>query len=187
MRNALITAVLIPFLLLTSGACMFRGPGDLRRDLSREADVELDRQFGMRLGRISTSIARLAMKTGDDDVSLRGLRRIEVGVYEVVSGGDAVIEPPNLEGWDTFVRIREPGESVYVMGRYRDEKLRNIVVVVAEEDEWVLVRLTGKLDRMLRDAMELAFEEADREELFEPAWAEYDRSRGVTDRELAES
>ena len=44
--------------------------------------------------------------------------------------------------------------------------IRHMVVVVAEEDEWVLVRLKGNLTRIIESAMEFAFDEMERPDLY---------------------
>jgi hypothetical protein len=42
-----------------------------------------------------------------------------------------------------------------------------MIVVVAESEEWVVVRLRGDLDRILEDTLRFAFDQADRPELYE--------------------
>jgi hypothetical protein len=47
-----------------------------------------------------------------------------------------------------------------------------------EPDEWVLVRIRGKLDRIIEDAIEMAFDEVDRPDLY----AKTRRERGLEPR-----
>ena len=49
-----------------------------------------------------------------------------------------------------------------------------MLIVVAEEDEWVVVRMRGDLDRILEDAMRFAFDQAERPDLYEKTREERD-------------
>ena len=72
----------------------------------------------------------------------------------------------------------DEGEDVFVMTRLDDGEIRGMLVVVMERDEWVLVRIKGRLDHMVENTMLMAFEQADRPELFEPAVARYREEHG---------
>ena len=61
------------------------------------------------------------------------------------------------------------------MLRQEDEKIRGLLVVVAERDEWVLVRVRGKLDLIVEDVMRMAFDQADRPDRY----ADTRRERGL--------
>ena len=116
--------------------------------------------------------------TSEEDVPLRGVRRVEVGVYEVADLRSGVEEPrpitlPDLPDWQTVVHVSEDNEDVYVLAREKDEKLRGLLIIVAEDDEWVLVRIKGKLQHMVEDVMQMAFDHAERPDLYEPVLAEY--------------
>jgi hypothetical protein len=159
-----------------SAACIFHGPEDLRRDLARTAGVDLDRESGITLGRMSLAIARLA--TDGDEVPLQGLRKVEVGVYEVSARDDedadrAPIVLPEPPGWQTVVRLHQEGEDVIVLVEPREEGIRRLLIVVADEQEWILVRVRGRIEGMLEQAMQAAFDGADRPDLYEPVVAEY--------------
>jgi hypothetical protein len=185
-----LTGLLIVTVLVTCGSCIsFHGPKDLRRDLVQVTGVELERESGVSVGPMGVMLARWF--TDEDEVPLKGVRRVQVGVYEVTDFGDSgygheTVLPPDLPGWETVVRVHEDDETVFVMLREEDEMIRGMLVVVMERDEWVLVRIKGKLNRIVESAMEMAFEEADRPELYEPALAEYHDS-GNTDEEDEQS
>ena len=56
-----------------------------------------------------------------------------------------------------------------------DARIRRLLLVVAEQDEWTVVRLKGKLDAFVEDAIRYAFDEADRPDLYatsarQPGW-----------------
>ena len=159
--------------LATSVSCIwFHGPEDLRHDLADAADVELRRETGVTVGRIGLAIARLVTK--QDEIPLKGVRKVEVGVYEVVGTRRGVerarpVDSPEMPGYEQVVRIHDEGEDVFVMVKLEEGQVRRMLVIVAEEDEWVLVRIRGKLNHIFEAAMEMAFDEADKPELYEPA------------------
>lgn len=169
--------VLIPALAAVS-CVRLHGPEDIRRELSRSAGVELDREMGLTLTRSGMWIARMGLRMSDEDeISLRGVRRMQVGIYEVRGPGrgqDRIrsIDFSLLEGWTQVVRVREDDEQVFVLTREESGKIRGLLVIVAESDEWVLVRMKGKLDRMLEEAIRTAFDEVDRPDLYARTRAE---------------
>jgi len=175
----------IALLLLACCSCIsFHGPTDLRRDLTQATGVELERQSGVSVGPVGVMLARWF--TEEEEVPLKGVRRVQVGVYEVTDSGESGFDetrvlPPDLPGWQTVVRVQDDDENVFVMLHEKDEKIRGILVVVMDREEWVLVRIKGKLDHMVERAMEMAFDEADRPELYEPALAEYRDARAPVD------
>ena len=179
MRRASCLIAIVSLLPFVTTSCILRGPEDIRRELSQDADVELDREFGLRLGRCGMTLARWGMKMGGEgDIPLKGVKKVEVGVYEVKGGATPRLAPPNLPGWQTLVRMHEDGENVFVMTRERDGQLRKMLVVVAEDDEWVLVRISGKLDRLVEDVMRYAMKEAGREDLVDDALEAYQDNDG---------
>lgn len=174
-------SLIIPALLST-GCVRLHGPEDIRRDLSRSAGVRLNRETGITVTRSGVWLARKILKWTHADeempVSLKGLRRVQVGVYEVegLRRGFETPAPIDLREhfdptWTPIVRVQENDESVLVLTRAgeRPGQVRAMLVVVAEEDEWVLVRLRGKLEHIVEDAMQFAFEEADRPDLYAKA------------------
>lgn len=170
-RQLLPALVLLPALFSVS--CILRGPGELRRELSSAAGVELDREIGLTLGRTSTWLARRILKwSGESEVSLRGLHKIQVGVYEVrgVRPGHAERTPltlNDLPDWTPIVQLHEDDADVFVLTQENGIHIRKMLLVVADDDEWVIVKLGGKLDLIIEDALRLALDEADRPELYE--------------------
>jgi len=168
-RAVALSAIAASFLCT---ACVLRGPSGMKRDLSSASGVELQREMGLTLGPTSLWIARHAGAFDDEDVELRGLRKIQVGVYRVLD--DSVDEAPGMRldrleqrGWKPFVRVHEADEDAAVLVRESAGRVRSLVVVVAESDEWTIVRLEGDLDALLEDALELAFDKAGKPALYE--------------------
>ncbi len=132
--------------------------------------------MGVTLTRTAVMLVRWA--TSEEDIPLRGVRRVEVGTYRVQRLGRGVeqrrpLDPPELPGWQNIVRVRENNEDIFVLVREEEDEIRGMLIVVAEEDEWVLVRIRGSLRHTLESVMELAFDRAERPDLYEPVLAEY--------------
>jgi hypothetical protein len=164
--------------LLGISCVRFVGPQDIRHELSDQAGVKLKQETGFTFTRSAVWLARRFVK--EDDFTLEGVRRVEIGVYEVKGFEDgrqsaSPLDLTKLEGWVPIVRVRESGEDVMVLFKEKDDVVRELLVVVAESDEWVLVRIRGKLDRVLEQAIEMAFEDVDRPDLY----AKTRRERGL--------
>jgi hypothetical protein len=173
--------VLVGALLAAPGCIRLAGPDNVSRYLSREAGVDLQQEFGLTVTRSGIWLAKKGLKWADDvDISLDGLRRVEVGVYTVegLRGDAAEALDINVfpRGWDNWVRVQDEGEQVFVMVRPGETpgEIREMLVVVAEHEEWVVVRLYGDLDRILEDTMRFAFDQADRPDLYDKTREERD-------------
>jgi len=180
-RTRVVLQLLLPLgILLGTGCIRLSGPEDLRRELSRESGVEFEKEMALTVTRSGMWIARMVAKRaiGDEEmISLKGVRRVEVGVYEVVGLKEGFVQPgPVLfeepPGWNTLVSIEDGIENVFVMTRQDEGRIRGLLVVVTEDDEWVLVRMKGKLDLILEDAIRMAFAETVRPELYAATRAE---------------
>lgn len=175
-------AAVLTLLTLVPGCIRPVGPGDLKRELSAEAGVELNKEVGVTVTRSGIWLARQIMRMTDEPLpQLKGLRRVEVGVYRVESqrrnfDPAAGLDLNRFADWSPMVRMREDGEDVAVLTREKNGSIRNMLVVVAGEDEWVLVRLSGRLDRVIESSLQFAFDEIDRPEL-------YDRTQDAMDEE----
>lgn len=164
----ILLSLLVP-VALTLSCVRFVGPEDVRQDLSSQAGVKLKQETGFTVTRSGIWLARKFVD--DDEVPLKGVRRVEVGVYEVRGLKRGVDEPAHLDlrhldGWESIVRVHDAGEDVMVLVKQRDETIRAMLIVVAEEDEWVLVRVRGKLNRVLEQVMKSAFENVERPGLY---------------------
>ena len=174
--------ILLTLLAVSCVSCIsFHGPKDLRRELVDVTGVELERESGVSVGRMGVMLARWF--TDEDEIPLKGVRRVQVGVYTVTDFGERGYDDVDralaeLPGWEPVVRVREDDEIVHVMLRQENDAIRGMLVVVMERDEWVLVRIKGRLDHMVENTMQMAFEQADRPELLEPAVARYREEHG---------
>ena len=174
MRRTRMSWALLLIPLLASVACVrLHGPKDLRRELSESAGVRLEREVGFTVTRSGVWLARIGLGMADESpLSLRGVKRVQVGVYHVdglARGSDqrSPLEVAKLlPDWEPLVRVREGDEELLVLIDERKESIRGLVVIVAEEDEWVLIRIKGKLDRIIEEAISMAFDQAERPDLY---------------------
>jgi len=93
-----------------------------------------------------TVAARLA---ADVPLPLTALRGADVEVYEVDDDVDAdsLLAPPGPD-WFPVVRVRDEGDLVGVFARIDGKRLEGLqVVVFADDEDLVRVRLSGRLDR----------------------------------------
>ena len=63
-----------------------------------------------------------------------------------------------------------------------NDEIREMLVVVAEDDEWVLVKIKGRLQHVVDDAMRMAFDQSDRPDLYARAQEERRRESLGDDR-----
>jgi hypothetical protein len=168
-----------------SVACVgFRGPADIKRDVERRTESDLDREFGISIYPASMVFVRWAMRNSDDDegFSLRGVKKVQVGVYVRDDGGvrlDRHLEPTDFPGLIPMVEVDDAGERVLVMAEMRDERIRRMIVVVDDLDEVVIVRIKGNLDDTVEDTIRMALDQGDHEDLADEtveAWREAERS-----------
>lgn len=158
--------------VLATGCIRPHGPEDLRRELTYTTGVRLDRQLGITVTRSGVWLARMGLNIAGEDVPIKGLRRVEVGIYTVegLRRGFETAGPlriPELDDWTPVARVNDGGDSALVLVDERRGKMRHMVVIATDDDEWVIVRLRGDLDRIVEDAMRFAFDQADRPDLYE--------------------
>jgi hypothetical protein len=167
-------ALLLISVLLGLGCITLHGPEEIRRDLSEEVGVKLDHEFSITVNRGGMWMARTGMKWAgeEEEVDLRGVHHVDVGIYRPAGlrkGFEApgAIHPDLFEGWEPLARVQEEGENVLVLTKEKKGSIRGLLVVVAESDEWVIVKIKGKLDMILEQALAQAFDEVERPELYD--------------------
>ena len=129
-----------------------------------EARFEKEVEFG--LGRITLGAVKwvclLVPDTREARKYLNDITGVSVAVYEVESlpAVNDLELPERLQdlledkGWDVLVKVREEDEIVWVLYQEHRGHIRNLYVVALEDDELVLVRLRGRLDRLFAKALE---------------------------------
>lgn len=140
-------------LVLQTGCCFGAGStSDIRYEFSDRTGVEVEPEFGIKLGRIGTGFPKMFVKSSDEELSLNGIRKIEVGIYDVVDRDGRTgsgLPAMELDDWVTIVRARDGDECIQILCRPEGERIRALVAVVLDDDELVVVRLKGRLEKFL--------------------------------------
>jgi len=133
------------------GCVTFIGPEELRMAVSLSSGVGLDRKFGVGVDGLTL---RMALAIAGIPVPVTGVLWVDVGVYEInrYSGAPvegAMVRNIDLPGWESIVRTRGGGDEAAVFVRYDDRSIRGMVALVRDDEELAIVRLTGRIDRLL--------------------------------------
>lgn len=158
----------IPLLALPlSNGCMWAPElTAVKRDLARQLpDVGFRKNLTLSFGPLTMGLARgvtgLIPEAAEVRNYLRDVSKVQVAIYEIegTPRGTAVETPARLqelldEGWEMAVRVREEHELVWLLYRIDDESVREMIVVVMGDEELVLVRVKGRLERLLAEALQ---------------------------------
>lgn len=161
-------------------------------------DMKLEHIRGGTFGRMSLGMAKTIAKWSMDDGEdrefvgfFKGVKKVEYAMYEASSRSDVTF-PRELHssferrGWSTLARFREDESLAWVLARVRRESIDRVIVVHLDEEELTLVRLGGRLDEVLRAALDYARSEVLDEDEFEELDEESDALAGVSsDRAIA--
>jgi hypothetical protein len=139
----------------------------VRWEIERQApDAEFEKEFHLRLGRIALAMVKPMAKWAldEDDVEgrtfLKGVKRVDIGTYRVVSLPDIEALRPSREleerlsdrGWSSLVKVREEDELVLVFTREDPAgDIRGLFVMALESDEMVLVSLEGNFTKVIAE------------------------------------
>jgi hypothetical protein len=168
--------ILLPLALSLSGCIWAPELEEVRRELEREIPgARFETEFKLTLGPASLGLARMMVGLVPDAEEagryLKDIYRVKLAVYRTESL-PAIGElrlPGRLRrqlersGWEVAVKVREKDEVVWILYREYRNTIRDIYIVVLDQDELVLVRLEGRLDRLFARAME---EHGDLQEVF---------------------
>lgn len=145
--------------LATAPACVFyRGPQGVEDALEDQMGVELEREFGIKLGFLSTKAASGLAHAIDDEDELGELKLSSVGVATFTVEGTPehapVLDPKRLglRGFETVLRARDGGDDVLLAVRAKKGSIREAVLVVCDGEEVVISRFKGDLDALVRAA-----------------------------------
>ena len=167
MRTAQRLPLVALLALFTLTGCFYsREIAHTRRDIERATDVDFERGVVVSLGPLS--LRTLGWITGlvpEEDAQmardyLREISRVKVGVYHTDYGfsldGVDLASLPRFEekGWQVAVRFRQENEMGWVLYREHRDTVRDLYVVVLADEELVLARVQGHLNRLLARVME---------------------------------
>jgi hypothetical protein len=163
----LAAAVLLLAAVGTSSGCLWApNLARVRRDLEAQMPgVSFDKEIELSLGPVSLLFARLIVGVVPEAQEARGylrdVSRVEVGVYNTdeLPATRNVTTPKELtnlienEGWEMAVRVRDEDEMMWLLYRIDGDTIKELYVVVLNEEELVLVKIKGRLERLVAHAL----------------------------------
>lgn len=170
-QTALLNACIIPF----------NGPGDVRRDIESLTGSRYDRSLGLTVGRSGIALARWAIRHAEDEeIPIEGIRKVEIGIYtlEDGTGPQVPLSPSDWPGWTPMAEVHQgDGQDASVlvlsMAGEQEGSIRRILLVVDHGDRLAIVRLSGRLEKFIEQAIAFALKETDNPALIEPAIEDY--------------
>jgi Domain of unknown function (DUF4252) len=158
MRGIVRGAAAAALILSCAGCFAYRGPRGVEASLEDSLGVELRRDFGVKLGFLSTKFAVSFIGRDDDDLDFHDLTSIGVAVFERGAANGRTprrIEPGDLglKGFSTMLRSSDGDDQVLLLVKPSNGTIREMVLLAVDEDEVVVARLTGRLDELIEKAI----------------------------------
>ena len=188
-RTPLTGSLLLAAALMLSGCFYSREIVRVKQDFEAQyPDAEFDRTVIVRAGpgafRTMGWLARLAPDDEVDEIGsyLHAIETVKVGVYQVHDlPPEAATDVPDLPrfrdaGWEVAVKAAEDDGVTWLLYRETGETVRDLFLVVLEDEELVVVRLEGHLEALLERALRFAANRrrfnalADEARLFHTDW-----------------
>jgi hypothetical protein len=148
-------AILSACLPATAACVTYRGPHGMEAAIEEQLGVNLDREFGLKLGWTATKIAGAFVGNDDDEDALviRELTGIGVAVFKIPERGSrpAAIDPARLRvgRFETVLNVRDQDGQVLVLTKAHKGSIREMIFLANDGDEVVVGRLKGDLDALL--------------------------------------
>jgi hypothetical protein len=157
-------AVLSVSLAATAACVTYRGPRGMEAAIEEQMGVNLDREFGLKLGWTTTKIAGAFVGNDDEDaLAIKEITGIGVAVFKVPEGGSrpAAIDPARLGlgRFETVLNVRDQDGQVLVFAKSRKGVIHELVFLANDGDEVVVGRLKGDLDALLDRVIRAADED----------------------------
>lgn len=171
MRKALSAVAVLSSLALPLVGCgappsVDQVTGEIRRWMP---GARFEREEHVRLGRIKLGLVKGLLRMVDDDEDpesravLREVDRVEVATYRVYDLPDTSglrQKAPGFErqlsraGWSLTVKAQEDNSPSWLFTRSNDQGgLKNLLVVDLDDHELTVVRVDGRIDRILAEAI----------------------------------
>jgi len=169
------TAITIVLLVAISGTvsgCLWAPDlAGVRKDIERQLPgVHFEKKIELTLGRVAIAFARLITRfvpeAREAGQYLHDINRVAIAVYETerMPAPITVSMPKSLkklrerDDWELAVRVCQDDESIWLLCRTEKDEIREVFLVVLSEDELVIVRSKGRLDRVVAAAISEAGE-----------------------------
>ncbi len=150
-----------------SGCIYSREINRTKRTIEREfPGAEFDQKIVLSIGSFGLRAAGWFVDLADDDDIenlsryVSDIDRIKVGIYDTESlpaipgAGSPILRELVDQGWEPAVQVREEGEHVWILYRARRDRIRDVLVIVLNDEELVIARLKGHLDRLVKRAVD---------------------------------
>jgi Domain of unknown function (DUF4252) len=169
LRVSVVPVIVIVVATISLGGCWSsKEIAHVRRDIEseipgaefrKEAEVTVESGAFFTVGRILGRVA------DNEDLYEAGryiqeLRRIKVGVYRVEKlPSDDQINMFDLRrfdegGWAPATFVEQDDEAIWVLYREWYDEIRDMMIIVLNDDELVVVRIEGALDHLLEKIVE---------------------------------
>ena len=158
--------ILVLFAVSLTGCFYSRELAQTRRDLERQyPEARFDQEVVVSLWPATLrAVGWLAGLAPEEEAQmakeyLREIDRVKVGLYSVDYLPDLdEFNPPALrrfrrDGWEVAVKAREDDEIVWVLYRERHNAVRDIYAIVLTDEDLILARVKGHLNRLLEKVM----------------------------------
>jgi hypothetical protein len=169
-KNRASTAVIIALLIAVAGTvsgCLWAPDlAGVRKDIERQLPgVHFEKKIELTLGRVAIAFARLITRfvpeAREAGRYLHDINRVAIAVYETeaMPAPITVSMPKSLkrlkekDDWELAVRTCQDDESMWLLCRIEKDEIREVFLVVLSEDELVIVRSKGRLDRVVAAAI----------------------------------
>ncbi len=138
-------------LMFAAGCIIPVGPDDLRRQVSRANDVTLEQEIGVSVDGLTLATAAAVAGV---PLPLIHVGWAEIGIYRIAGGANAdapvrEFMAPELNGWQRVVRLRERDSMMYMLVKPSGEGIRGMIMVARSGDEVIVVRVRGRLHKLL--------------------------------------
>ena len=170
MRKALSTVAVLSSLALPLVGCGAPPSVDqVTGEIRRWTGARFEREEHVRLGRIKLGLVKGLVRMVDDDEDpesravLREIHRVEVATYRVRNLPDLSglrKNAPRFEqqlahsGWSLTVKAQEDNSQSWLFTRSDDQGgLKTLLVVDLDDHELTVVRVDGRIDRILAEAI----------------------------------
>jgi len=150
-----------------SGCFYSREISQVRRDIARAyPDAHYKRGLVVSLGPLSLhTIGWIAGLVPEEEAQMASdylseIRKVQVGVFDAEYGVSTEgLDISSLRrfqhgNWEVAAKIRDDEELVWVLYREHHDTVRDIFVVVLSEEDMVLARVEGHLNRLLTRVMD---------------------------------
>lgn len=157
-RAFLVLAVTLATLAMACATAF--SPAVVRSEITRQTGADPSSVFELNVGRVTLALARSVIgPTADGRLPLEGLARFELAVYGVPAT-DQRLDFTRMEvrGWEPIVRAMTGNGSTLVLTRQPGETYGDLVLLAADREQALYVRLAGRLARELPVALAEAVE-----------------------------